>query len=109
MFNTSICTLISVVCTLKSVHDFFVQTRKICYTVMSPKEKQATPQVAFVARHVEEAPVARPLIFLGPLTNGRPAIAGSRARKRGPVSETPGPFFFLDILHIRKYEQITDM
>ena len=40
---------------------------------MSPKEKQAPLQVAFV--------------FLGPLTNGQPAAAGSRARKRGPVSE----------------------
>ena len=36
---------------------------------MSPKEKQATPKVAFV--------------FLGPLTNESPAKAGSRARKRG--------------------------
>ena len=69
---------------------------------MSPKEKQAPPQVAFV--------------FPGPLTNGQPAVAGSRARKRGPVSEAPvppadaiGTFFFLSILYIRKYEQITDM
>lgn len=36
---------------------------------MSPKEKQAAPQVAFV--------------FLGPLTNEPPASAGSRARKCG--------------------------
>ena len=39
---------------------------------MSPKEKQAAPQVAFV--------------FLGPLTNEPPAIAGNRARQRGFVS-----------------------
>ena len=39
---------------------------------MRPKEKQATPQVAFV--------------FLGPLTNEPPAIAGNRARQRGFVS-----------------------
>ena len=31
---------------------------------MVPEEKQATLQVAFVAMHIEEAPVARPLIFL---------------------------------------------
>ena len=36
---------------------------------MSPKEKQATPKVAFV--------------FLGPLTKVPPAKAGSRARMRG--------------------------
>ena len=36
---------------------------------MSPKEKQATPKVAFV--------------FLGPLTKVPPALAGSRARQRG--------------------------
>ena len=36
---------------------------------MSPKEKQATPKVAFV--------------FLGPLTKVSPALAGSRARMRG--------------------------
>jgi len=36
---------------------------------MSPKEKQATPKVAFV--------------FLGPLTKVSPALAGSRARQRG--------------------------
>ena len=37
--------------------------------IMSPKEKQATPKVAFV--------------FLGPLTNESPAKAGSGARQRG--------------------------
>ena len=37
--------------------------------IMSPKEKQATPKVAFV--------------FLGPLTKVPPAKAGSRARQRG--------------------------
>ena len=37
--------------------------------IMCPKEKQATPKVAFV--------------FLGPLTNEPPASAGSRARKCG--------------------------
>ena len=31
--------------------------------------------------HIEEAPVTRPLIFLGPLTKVQPANAGSRARK----------------------------
>ena len=36
---------------------------------MSPKEKQATPKVAFV--------------FLGPLTKVPPASAGRRARQRG--------------------------
>ena len=36
---------------------------------MSPKEKQATPKVAFV--------------FLGPLTKVPPAKAGSGARMRG--------------------------
>ena len=36
---------------------------------MGPREKQATPQVAFV--------------FLGPLTNEPPAKAGSRARQCG--------------------------
>ncbi len=36
---------------------------------MSPKEKQATPKVAFV--------------FLGPLTNESPAKAGSRVRMHG--------------------------
>ena len=36
---------------------------------MSPKEKQATPKVAFV--------------FLGPLTKVPPAKAGSRARMHG--------------------------
>ena len=36
---------------------------------MSPKEKQATPKVAFV--------------FLGPLTNESPAQAGSGAQMRG--------------------------
>ena len=36
---------------------------------MSPKEKQATPKVAFV--------------FLGPLTKVSPAKAGSGARMRG--------------------------
>ena len=36
---------------------------------MSPKEKQATPKVAFV--------------FLGPLTKVPPAAAGSGARLRG--------------------------
>ena len=35
---------------------------------MSPKEKQATPKVAFV--------------FLGPLTNESPAKAGSGVRQR---------------------------
>ena len=39
------------------------------YDIMSPKEKQATPKVAFV--------------FLGPLTKVPPAKAGSRARQRG--------------------------
>jgi len=39
------------------------------YDIMSPKEKQAAPQVAFV--------------FLGPLTNEPPAPAGNRARQRG--------------------------
>ena len=39
---------------------------------MSPKEKQATPKVAFV--------------FLGPLTKIPPAKAGSRARKCGDLS-----------------------
>ena len=34
-----------------------------------------------VAMHIEEAPVTRPLIFLGPLTKVQPANAGSRARK----------------------------
>ena len=39
------------------------------YDIMSPKEKQATPKVAFV--------------FLGPLTKVPPAYAGSGARQRG--------------------------
>jgi len=39
------------------------------YDIMSPKEKQATPKVAFV--------------FLGPLTKVPPAKAGSRARMHG--------------------------
>lgn len=33
------------------------------------------------AMHIEEAPVTRPLIFLGPLTKVQPANAGSRAHK----------------------------
>jgi len=41
---------------------------------MSPKEKQATPKVAFV--------------FLGPLTKVPPALAGSRARQRGEPEST---------------------
>ena len=41
---------------------------------MSPKEKQATPKVAFV--------------FLGPLTKVPPALAGSRARQRGEPEPT---------------------
>ena len=44
-------------------------------------EKQAAAQQTFVAMHIEEAPVTRPLIFLGPLTKVQPANAGSRARK----------------------------
>ena len=39
---------------------------------MNPKEKQATPQVAFV--------------FLGSFMNEPPAIAGSRAHKRVSLS-----------------------
>ena len=39
------------------------------YDIMSSKEKQATPKVAFV--------------FLGPLTKVPPAKAGSRARMHG--------------------------
>ena len=45
---------------------------------MRPKEKQATPQVAFV--------------FLGPLTNEPPAIAGNRARQRRFVSVLDYPY-----------------
>ena len=45
---------------------------KFAYNVMSPKEKQATPQVAFV--------------FLGPLTKIPPASVGSGARQRGDLS-----------------------
>ena len=41
---------------------------------MSPKEKQATPKVAFV--------------FLGLLTKAPPALAGSRARQRGEPEST---------------------
>ena len=41
------------------------------------------PGTAFFAKHIEEAPVARPLIFHKPLMNEPPAIAGSRARKCG--------------------------
>ena len=40
---------------------------------MNPKEKQATPQVAFV--------------FLGPLTKVPPAKAGSRARQCVSMSD----------------------
>ena len=47
------------------------------------REKQAAAKQTFVAEHVEEAPVARPMAFHEPLTKVPPATAGSRARQRG--------------------------
>ena len=51
---------------------------------MSPKEKQATPKMAFV--------------FPGPLTNESPALAGSGARMCG-IRE-------YDITHIKNYKNV---
>ena len=51
--------------------------------IMSAKEKEAAAQQTFVAKHVEEAPVTRPLTFHKPLTNEPSASADSRARQRG--------------------------
>ena len=48
---------------------FIVNDVEYFVPLSSPKEKQATPKVAFV--------------FLGPLTKVSPALAGSRARQRG--------------------------
>ena len=47
------------------------------------REKQAAAKQTFVAKHIEEAPVTRPLIFHEPLTNESSASADSRARQRG--------------------------
>ena len=47
------------------------------------KEKQAAAKQTFVAKHIEEAPVTRPLIFHEPLTNEPSASADSGARQRG--------------------------
>ncbi len=55
------------------------------------REKQAAAKQTFVAKHIEEAPVTRPLIFHKPLTNEPSAEQTVECVSAGFMSKkTPG-------------------
>jgi len=52
------------------------------------REKQASAQQTFVAKHVEEAPVTRPLTFHKPLTNEPPKFLSNTTERTYPNEKT---------------------
>ena len=55
---------------------------------MAGEEKQAAAQQTFVAKHVEEAPVTRPLTFHKPLTNEPPKFLSNTTERTYPNEKT---------------------
>ena len=52
------------------------------------REKQAAAQQTFVAKHVEEAPVTRPLTFHKPLTKVPPKFLSNTTERTYPNEKT---------------------
>ena len=56
--------------------------------MIDAKEKQAAAQQTFVAKHVEEAPVTRPLTFHKPLTKVPPKFLSNTTERTYPNEKT---------------------